>query len=490
MGEMSSEQLGEMNGEALCQLPEEYLNNIPDEAVANLSDAAMGSIIFSIDAGKANGSFFKKFKKPGWNIQFVGGQISVDLVPSVVLVLPVQSIGIQIAWLTPNTISYFTSSQVSMLTPLALGALQPEQVPFISLTAVQGLSQMQVQAMNYNARLAFTLEQDRATDVQLLPESYPVSPEPDDTFIDDTSTTDDTSTDDTSTDDTSTDDTSTDNTSTDDSSNPPPVVPDIEEPIEEPPVVNEGETLPPLGDGFAMDADGNPITTDSEFEGAVLVDGEPEAEVSLDDEVDVEGEINVDSQHIGLVAEIVVFASFGTDWYMLDPSGAPVLWESGSSEMPGIDGLVAFKTKITLKQLQPVKMYKGKFVYAGLLNIFYGYRITEGEDAGTIVTNNVPMDIDITESNADGESTPAETTPDASIAEGEPNPSDTGDTTSEDGTTVDEAVATEEPAAPDTGDSTSEDGTTVDEAVTTEEPAVSDAVTPETGTAVVDESTN
>jgi hypothetical protein len=161
-----------------------------------------------------------------------------------------------------------------------------------------------------------------------------------------------------------------------------------------------GKELPGLGEGTATNTEGNLISTDAEFAGGVLVNGESKAEVSLADVVNVRGEINVDSNHIGLIAEVVVFASHGTDWYMLDASGNPVLWASDSDEMPSVEGLVAFKTGITLGQLQSVEgMYNGHFIYTGLLKIFYGYRITDGEEVGTIVTNKMPMTVSITEGN-------------------------------------------------------------------------------------------
>lgn len=111
---------------------------------------------------------------------------------------------------------------------------------------------------------------------------------------------------------------------------------------------------------------------------------------NLSDPVDVRGEIQVESAHVGQTADIVVFADLPIDdsttlSFMLDSNGIPQLWDNKP------ETLVAFKPQVLLSAIQTVEMYKGKFVLPGNLKVYFGYRLQDG----TVIQNSKPIDIEI-----------------------------------------------------------------------------------------------
>lgn len=109
---------------------------------------------------------------------------------------------------------------------------------------------------------------------------------------------------------------------------------------------------------------------------------------NLSDDVDVRATINIDSDnYVGQAADLVVHAiykplnSTASLNFMLNESGAPILWEKT---------LVPFKSNVTLSKTQEVVMYKGKFVGTGQLLVYLGVRLKKD---GIVISNSTPIDI-------------------------------------------------------------------------------------------------
>ncbi len=135
--------------------------------------------------------------------------------------------------------------------------------------------------------------------------------------------------------------------------------------------------------GVAVDANGNAVNTTAAFSGGISVNGdsfEQPATLTRNESVIIQGEIAVDNNHVGKMAEILVVAyheSLNT-YYMLD---------SLLEKFPIWDGklasLVPFRRGVRLEQTQFVDIYQGYIPLIGVLKIYFGYRLAEG----TIVYN-------------------------------------------------------------------------------------------------------
>ena len=179
------------------------------------------------------------------------------------------------------------------------------------------------------------------------------------------------------------------------------------------------ETLPDLEGAVAVNAEGEAVETNASFEGGIVDEtGAAQDVVSLDDEVEVVGVINVDENDPALEAvkdeatgqvgsvHIVVYAAYwGLDadentaplYFMLDTEGNVLPWvSSDGAGQPDVADLVAFKEDVEFNSTQKVPMYKGHFMLPGILHIQFGYRLQDG----TVLTNAQPLDITITEAEA------------------------------------------------------------------------------------------
>jgi hypothetical protein len=148
--------------------------------------------------------------------------------------------------------------------------------------------------------------------------------------------------------------------------------------------------LPSLGFGGIVDSRGNgEDTKEVSFNGGISVNGgefEPEAVFTTKDSFVVQGIINVGSNHVEKMADIIVVASYkplppaeAESFYMLDNLGVPKLWEGDMSK------LEALKSGITLSEAFLVVLYEGQLTIGGRLRFFFGFRL----DDGVIVFNAV-----------------------------------------------------------------------------------------------------
>jgi streptogramin lyase len=158
------------------------------------------------------------------------------------------------------------------------------------------------------------------------------------------------------------------------------------------PVTIEAIELPMLN-MISKSNTGDDIITSAQFFGGITISNNnnfrSEITVSLTDEVNIKGAIQIDSAHVDEAADIVVFASLNdNDFYMLDYNNAISIWDENPSN------LVKFGEEDALQGELMKSLYEGNFLYSGKLKVYFGYRLKE---TGTLVKNARPIEITITE---------------------------------------------------------------------------------------------
>lgn len=153
--------------------------------------------------------------------------------------------------------------------------------------------------------------------------------------------------------------------------------------------------LIPERNAIASNTQGESIHTDTTLTGGISVNcGSVEQTVRqcLCDRVDIQGDLTVDNAHVGQRADIIVYAiykpapeSMEKSFYMLDKNNVVHAWDENPST------LVAFQEGVTLQSKQPVSMYSGSFILPGFLQIFFGYRLSDG----TLVVSQESIDTHI-----------------------------------------------------------------------------------------------
>jgi hypothetical protein len=156
--------------------------------------------------------------------------------------------------------------------------------------------------------------------------------------------------------------------------------------------------LPSLGKATAIDAKGNTVTTAAQFAGGVAINGQESFAAKskakrLSDMVDIRGLITVDPAHLGQKGELVVYLTYQLPSQeqpiklMLDAHGNLWPWDEK------VTSLVAFQPSTTLTAQQPVTIYHGVLLSAGVLTIHFGYRLPNG----TLVSNSDVMEVSISQ---------------------------------------------------------------------------------------------
>jgi hypothetical protein len=157
----------------------------------------------------------------------------------------------------------------------------------------------------------------------------------------------------------------------------------------------------------AVDKEGQTLLSDSEMIGGISKNGDTylkERKVSLADTIAVRGVIKVASADVGKKADIIVAGSHysndypdGFVWYMLDGCQTCIkIWpyDDRNAQLL-LSELRPLETIEALESYLVVDIYSGQFVYPGLLDIFFGYRVTEGDDAGKLVFSIMPIQVKI-----------------------------------------------------------------------------------------------
>jgi hypothetical protein len=157
----------------------------------------------------------------------------------------------------------------------------------------------------------------------------------------------------------------------------------------------------------AVDKEGQNLLSDSEMIGGISKNGDTylkERKVSLADTIAVRGVIKVASADVGKKADIIVAGSHysndypdGFVWYMLDGCQTCIkIWpyDDRNAQLL-LSELRPLETIEALESYLVVDIYSGQFIYPGPLDIFFGYRITEGDDAGKLVFSIMPIQVKI-----------------------------------------------------------------------------------------------
>jgi hypothetical protein len=147
----------------------------------------------------------------------------------------------------------------------------------------------------------------------------------------------------------------------------------------------------------AINKQGKAVSSHAAFYGGIAVNNgvtEIQAQPTLTDEVTIQGQIQVDSAHLGQAADVVVYVSYqplaaNTDesliYFMLDETGQVVNYDNNPAH------LVPFQVIPELAKSVEIVMYQGKLPVTGRLNIEFGYRLVDG----TIVHNFKPIEVNI-----------------------------------------------------------------------------------------------
>lgn len=313
---------------------------------------------------------------------------------------------VEIASLTGEQLAQFSAEQIAHISLVALVGLSVEQVPYLNIQAVSGFSVGQLDALPDVVKVAFTAEQRLNMVAYLFPALSPevtVPTESVETTLPEEEGTDDTAAsldegtlpDESTTDET----TSSEEEGTSDTSASPD---DAESTTTE---VPEEVVLPVLGTE-AVNAEGEIMNTTAQIEGGLTVGGTLVEEVSLEDGVQVSGLITVDPQHVGQVADVIVYAAYrpidhsleNPVYFMLDENLGIHVWDENPIH------LVSFMKAASSDEASgeiPVTVYDGKFILPGILNISIGYRLLDG----TLVVNSKTIDVTITSQAASTEET-------------------------------------------------------------------------------------
>lgn len=144
------------------------------------------------------------------------------------------------------------------------------------------------------------------------------------------------------------------------------------------------EPMPSLGEGLAVNNEGDEISTATTFAGGSAVNGaetfQQQASVAkLKETVNVKANISVDPEDMGQAADIFVYADYqataGGDVFqlMLDENGSYLLWDGE------VANLEPFQSQVALQESQLIDIYEGLLLEAGILKVSVGYRLKDGK---------------------------------------------------------------------------------------------------------------
>ena len=144
--------------------------------------------------------------------------------------------------------------------------------------------------------------------------------------------------------------------------------------------------LPSLGEGSALNA---PVSTSiaTQFFGGLTIEGNNYKTITtvlLNEHVNILGKIEVDIEHIGKQANLLVVGAYRPfeieiteQFYYLTTQGKVVEWNLEPLT------LEPYQVGVTLQEKQGIEIYQGHFLFPGYLRIFFGYQLEDG----TIVFN-------------------------------------------------------------------------------------------------------
>ncbi len=158
--------------------------------------------------------------------------------------------------------------------------------------------------------------------------------------------------------------------------------------------------VPQLGLAHAVTAQGEPVDVSTTFAGGTLISGElvPQVRSTLNraDIATIVGEITVAPEHVGQLAQIILYATHNPSceanedkvFYMLDTVGNIIEWNQNLEE------LVAFRDNVVLQPSQFVKLYEDQLPASGCIDVYFGYLLANG----VIVVNENQINMTVKES--------------------------------------------------------------------------------------------
>lgn len=153
-------------------------------------------------------------------------------------------------------------------------------------------------------------------------------------------------------------------------------------------------SLPDLGQGGAVDNHNQPTPTLASFLGGAsfgLRPYENRLAVNPFEVVNIRGTFLADSNHVGKVADLVVYAAFYMPnspvpvFYMMDEQGKIKPWDRKNAS------LVPFRKDVILPKVLDLKLYSGQFSTPLILQVYFGYRLPEGP----LVVNKQPIEVKV-----------------------------------------------------------------------------------------------
>jgi hypothetical protein len=158
---------------------------------------------------------------------------------------------------------------------------------------------------------------------------------------------------------------------------------------------------PLLGAGNILNANGKHQSSTAVFNGGISLNNQgslKQVSQALSDEVAVTGVVQVQADHVGQTADVVVYAA-----YKYNPTDNEVLFtlgnNAGNLSIQAWDGkvenLASFQKDVVLTSKLDVSMYKGKFLALGNLDVFFGYRLKKADGSIALVRNATPIQVRI-----------------------------------------------------------------------------------------------
>lgn len=141
------------------------------------------------------------------------------------------------------------------------------------------------------------------------------------------------------------------------------------------------DKMPSLGESVGLDKENNPVVSSSTFSGGISIENTSyvrEATTLRSRSVQVEGNVMVESAHVGYLADIIVVVAYrertdNTDiFYMMQNSNDLLPWNMKPAT------LVAFQKNVELPSSYPITLYTGNFPVTGELRFYFGYRLSNG----------------------------------------------------------------------------------------------------------------